>query len=141
MRVRMLRDLPQSGPWDVKLRPGGQIEVEFVAQALQLLHGPVSTTLRLAVAGLRAGGHLSAADANTLIKADRLWRTVQGMLRLTDGPRPPAQISDTAATALLRAAGEAGAPAVDLAGLRATLDQVALDVRDVFNRMVGRIDT
>ena len=34
----MLRELPPDGPWDVKLRPGGQIEVEFIAQVLQLLH-------------------------------------------------------------------------------------------------------
>ena len=36
MRARMLRDLPPDGPWDVKLRAGGQIEVEFIAQVLQL---------------------------------------------------------------------------------------------------------
>ena len=28
MRARMLRDLPPDGAWDVKLRAGGQIEVE-----------------------------------------------------------------------------------------------------------------
>src|SRR6185312_1918009 len=38
MRARMLRDLPPDGPWDVKLRAGGQIEVEFIAQVLQLIH-------------------------------------------------------------------------------------------------------
>ena len=38
MRARMLRDLPPDGPWDVKLRAGGQIEVEFIAQVLQLMH-------------------------------------------------------------------------------------------------------
>ena len=38
MRARMLRDLPPDGPWDVKLRAGGQIEVEFVAQVQQLIH-------------------------------------------------------------------------------------------------------
>ncbi len=38
MRARMLRDLPPEGPWDVKLRAGGQIEVEFIAQVLQLIH-------------------------------------------------------------------------------------------------------
>ncbi len=38
MRARMLRDLPAAGPWDVKLRPGGLVEVEFIAQALQLVH-------------------------------------------------------------------------------------------------------
>ncbi|HEX3983740.1 MAG TPA: bifunctional [glutamine synthetase] adenylyltransferase/[glutamine synthetase]-adenylyl-L-tyrosine phosphorylase, partial [Acidisoma sp.] len=30
MRRRMLRDLPPVGPWDVKLLPGGAMEVEFI---------------------------------------------------------------------------------------------------------------
>ena len=38
MRARMLRDLPPEGPWDLKAMPGGLIEVEFIAQALQLRH-------------------------------------------------------------------------------------------------------
>ena len=33
-----MRDLPPHGLWDVKLRVGGQIEVEFIAQVLQLIH-------------------------------------------------------------------------------------------------------
>ena len=37
MRARMLRDLPPDGPWDVKLGRGGLVEVEFIAQALQLV--------------------------------------------------------------------------------------------------------
>ena len=140
MRQRMLRDQPKVEGWDVKLRPGGQIEVEFIVQTLQLLHGPVSPTLRLAVAGLREQGVLSEQDANLLISADRLWRTVQGMLRLTDGARPPPVLSDAASTALLMAVRQAGIAAVDLDELRATLDTVAQEVRHAFNRLVGSIE-
>ncbi len=59
MRARMPRDLPPDGPWDVKLRAGGQIEVEFIAQVLQLVHARhasravLSPTTRIA---LRAAG-------------------------------------------------------------------------------------
>ncbi len=137
MRARMVRDQPKAAAWDVKLRAGGQIEVEFVVQVLQLLHGPVATTLRFAVAGLRAQNHLSKADAALLIRADHLWRTVQGMLRLTDGARPPQTLSDAAATQLLRAVREAGEPAVDPADVRATLDRMAQDVRALFTTLVG----
>ena len=57
MRARMLRDLPPDGAWDVKLRAGGQIEVEFIAQVLQLIHardapGLCSPTTRVALARL-----------------------------------------------------------------------------------------
>lgn len=140
MRARMLRDLPLAGPWDVKQRPGGQVEVEFIAQSLQLLHGPKAQTLRLAVAGLRDAGHLAATDAALLIRADRIWRTVQGMLRITDGARPPAQLSEASAAALLRAVRAAGGDAVDLDELRATLERLAQDVRAAFVRLVGAIE-
>jgi len=141
MRARMVRELPAAGSWDVKHRAGGQIEVEFVAQSLQLLHGPMSPTLRLAVAGLRRAGHLTEKEANTLVRADRIWRTVQGMLRLTDGGRPPAELSDTALAALLRAMHASGVDAVDLGQLRATLETLALDVRQVFLTRIGAIET
>ena len=140
MRARMARELQPSGPWDVKQRPGGQIDVEFIAQALQLVHGAVSPTLRFAVAGLREEKYLTPAEANLLIRADRTWRTVQGMLRLTDGPRPPTQLSDTAAQALLRALHAMGMPAVDLAELRATLDELAQGVRRIFVHRIGAIE-
>ena len=38
MRARMARDLRPHGPWDVKLRAGGLIDIEFIAQTLQLVH-------------------------------------------------------------------------------------------------------
>ena len=146
MRARLLRDLPPSCGWDVKLRAGGQIEVEFIAQVLQLIHGQGhpelrSPTTRIALERLAAAGHLSRPDASLLIRADRIWRTVQGMLRLTDGGRPPAELSDTALAALLRAMHASGVDAVDLGQLRATLETLALDVRQVFLTRIGAIET
>jgi [glutamine synthetase] adenylyltransferase / [glutamine synthetase]-adenylyl-L-tyrosine phosphorylase len=144
MRTRMLRDLPPDGPWDVKLRAGGQVEVEFIAQVLQLIHarddpGVCSPTTRIALARLREAGHLPRADAALLIRADRVWRTVQGMLRITIGRTAPAELPEATARPLLRAAAAAGAPAVDLAALRASLDALAADVRAAFVRHVGKI--
>ena len=142
MRARLARDLPPSGPWEVKLRDGGQIEVEFIAQAGQLIH-PAATkpTTRAAFAASRDAGLLSEADASLLIRADRVWRTVQGMLRITAGRSPPAVLPDAPAERLLRAASLAlgGEPALDVNGLRATLDALAHDVRAAFIRNVGEI--
>jgi glutamate-ammonia-ligase adenylyltransferase len=144
MRTRMLRDLPPDGPWDVKLRAGGQVEVEFIAQVLQLIHarddpGVCSPTTRVALARLREAGHLPRADAALLLRADRVWRTVQGMLRITIGRTAPAELPEATARPLLRAAAAAGAPAVDLPALRASLDALAADVRAAFVRHVGEI--
>jgi len=117
MRARLARDLPPAGPWDVRLRAGGLIEVEFIAQALQLVHARdhpevLSPTTRIALGQLAEAGLLGGAEADLLIRADRLWRNVQGMLRITLG----------------RAAGEALPEAA----------AIAERVRAAFERLVGR---
>ena len=90
MRARLLRDLPPSGPWELKMRPGGQIEVEFITQALELIHPAVANpTTRVAVQNLADSGVLSAPDAALLVRADRTWRSVQGLLRIAYGRNPP----------------------------------------------------
>jgi glutamate-ammonia-ligase adenylyltransferase len=141
MRARMLRDLPPDGPWDVKLRAGGQIEVEFIAQVLQLIHAReapflCSPTTRVALSRLAKAGALAADDTSLLIRADHLWRTVQGMLRISVGRSAGETLPDATAQALLRAV---GGDAVDLRALRATLDDLARRVRAAFVRSVGEI--
>jgi glutamate-ammonia-ligase adenylyltransferase len=139
MRVRMLRDLPPDGRWDVKLRPGGQIEVEFIAQVLQLLHagemaGVLSPTTRETLRRLGEAGVLPRPDVALLIRADHTWRTVQGMLRITVGQDAEETLPDAPARPLLRATG-----ALDLVGLRAELDALAVEVRGAFVRYVGTV--
>jgi [glutamine synthetase] adenylyltransferase / [glutamine synthetase]-adenylyl-L-tyrosine phosphorylase len=141
MRVRMLRELPPDGPWDVKPRPGGQIEVEFIAQVLQLLEAGtrpevLSPTTREALQRLAEAGVLAAPDAAMLIRADHTWRTVQGMLRITVGRDAGETLPDASAQPLLRALG-----AADLPGLRAGLEVLAADVRAAFVRYVGEVET
>ena len=147
MRTRMLRDLPANGPWDVKLRPGGLVEVEFVAQVLQLIHTRTrpdlrSTTTRTALANLRDADLLSGEDAALLIRADRVWRSVQGMIRLMTGKsaREP-HLTDASAEVLLRTVRALGLPAVDADDLRAMLDAVAREVRAAFVRHIGDPET
>ena len=144
MRARLQRDLPPVGRWDVKLRPGGQIEVEFICQTLHLVHAARckaarSQTTRVALRRLAEIGALSGEEAETLIGADRVWRTVQGLLRITLGRGARDDLPEATARPLLRAAAQAGAPAVDLAGLLVTLDRVAREVRVLFVRHVGEI--
>ena len=137
MRRRMLRDLPPRGPWDVKLRPGGQMEVEFVAQTLQLIHCAErpdcrSTTTRVALRNLIDLGVLPAAEGAGLIEADHLWRTIQSMLRLTVGPVTTADVAEASARILLAATGVA-----TMNDLRATIARTADLVRGVFIRHIG----
>jgi glutamate-ammonia-ligase adenylyltransferase len=100
-----------------------------------------SPTTREALARLAQAGLLSQDDAAMLIRADRLWRTIQGMLRITYGRAPAEKLSETAQAALLLAVREAGISAVDLATLHATIEATAQDVRAAFIRYVGKIET
>jgi glutamate-ammonia-ligase adenylyltransferase len=142
MRARLQRDQKPRNAWDVKRRPGGLIEVEFIAQALQLIHGnvacistkPVGTAARLAQ--LARLGALPRADAVMLAEADRVWRTVQSLLRIALGGQIPAAPPAPVLEKLLRATGFGP----DEAALRAQLDQVAARVRDAFLRHVGEIE-
>lgn len=145
MRARLWRDARPPGPpyalRDAKLRPGGLVECEFVAQVLQLIHAsdaaaPLSTGTGEALARLAEAGALPAADAAVLRHADVVWRTVLGLLRLTaghDGGEP----TGAGLEALLHAVGAAGLAAVDLGGLHATLNALAADVRATFARYIG----
>ena len=112
MRARMLRDLPPDGPWDVKLRAGGQIEVEFIAQVLQLIHAreapdcvrpPRASLWR----GLPRRDRCRRTMRALLIRADHVWRTVQGMLRITVGRGAREELPDASARALIGAVAEA----------------------------------
>jgi glutamate-ammonia-ligase adenylyltransferase len=143
MRARMLRELPAEGAWDVKAMPGGLIEVEFIAQALQLAHAPaesrvLATTTRIALARLGQYGFLPPEEVKALVAADRLWRTIAGLVRLTIGKSRDAALPAPAAAALLRnVAPLLDPPPVDLPALRAQMRDVADTVRAIFERRVG----
>ncbi|HUA78004.1 MAG TPA: hypothetical protein VMA86_10050, partial [Acetobacteraceae bacterium] len=146
MRARIARELPPAGPWDVKLRAGGLMEVEFIAQALQLIHAPArpelwNPTTRASIAALGAAGVLSREDADLLLRADRLYRTVQGLLRVAVGRTPPteAALPEAVAAALLHAVRTSGEAMLDAAGLIATLDERGRAVRKLFEHHIGQI--
>ncbi|WP_419899927.1 bifunctional [glutamine synthetase] adenylyltransferase/[glutamine synthetase]-adenylyl-L-tyrosine phosphorylase [Roseomonas sp. USHLN139] len=143
MRGRMLRELPGDGPWDIKAMPGGMIEVEFIAQALQLAHakrhpGILAPTTRLALGKLGRAGLLPKEEAELLIGADRLWRTMLGLLRLTLGPWKQEALPAATAAAMLRATAPLlGQAAVDVTALRQQMREQAGQVRAIFERRLG----
>jgi glutamate-ammonia-ligase adenylyltransferase len=142
MRARMIKDLRPHGPWDVKLRTGGMIEVEFIAQVLQLIHihAPGFRRDQSAIVALRRlaeAGLLPREDADTLIAADLLWRTIQSILRLTVGQTDSATLPPASAEPLLQATAKAGVPAVDTTDLLRKSDDVAHQVRQLFIRLIG----
>ena len=78
------------GRWHVKLGRGGLVDVEFLAQALQLVHGAAHPEVRTpsTPAALAALGRLGLlADADGLLARHRFLRRVSTALRLL-GARP-----------------------------------------------------
>ncbi len=74
---------------DLKRGPGGIREIEFLAQALQLVWGGRDSGLRApqtleALAALAAAGHLPAARAEELAAAYRLLRRIEHRLQMVD---------------------------------------------------------
>jgi glutamate-ammonia-ligase adenylyltransferase len=90
MEVELGKETP--GRWHVKLGRGGLVDVEFLAQALQLVHGAAHPEVRrasttAALAGLARAGALDVATAMRLTDHHRFLRRVSAALRLL-GARP-----------------------------------------------------
>jgi glutamate-ammonia-ligase adenylyltransferase len=120
MRARIEKEKPGNILWDVKMGRGGLVDVEFIAQYLQLRHAAddpsvLDQNTTAAYEKLVEAGHLAPESGAVLVAATRLWRRLQGLLRIAVGD---AAFEEETATvdqkqALLRAGG-----AVDFDGLK-----------------------
>jgi glutamate-ammonia-ligase adenylyltransferase len=91
MKARTERHaLATDGPDDVKRTPGGIRDIEFSAQLLQLVHGPLDPALRVrgtlpALTALADGGYVDDGDARWLRASYRLLRRVEHAVQLDEG--------------------------------------------------------
>jgi len=90
MRTEMTQHKPPSGPLDIKLGPGGLVDLEFAVHTLQLMHCQgLDTRLEIAIAGLARAGLIDLAfDADL-----RLLSRMLVVMRLVspDGSEPVQQ--------------------------------------------------
>ncbi len=137
MRARIEREKPAKSIWSVKYLRGGLIDLEFIAQYLQLRHASrhpeiLSGSTETAFETLAAAGLLAPETAEALVRATRFMRQVQGMLRLTVGPAFDAdQLPQSLQAALARGAG-----LDDFATLRARLVETAAEVAAIYEEIV-----
>jgi glutamate-ammonia-ligase adenylyltransferase len=83
MRALMSRERPPSGAWDMKLSPGGLVDVEFAAQHLQLIHAGAGGPLRQHTAeALAAMGEAGLADPAPIAALTTAWRLQQDLSQL-----------------------------------------------------------
>lgn len=133
MRQRMASEHRGESPWDIKHRRGGLVDIEFLAQYLQLkFRSEFSTTTATALRELSAAGHLAASDADDLLAALTLWQGLQSIIRLIgperleDGNPPAGQ-----AEALCRVGNVDG-----FQSLREKAERQAASVQEIFTRLI-----
>ena len=96
MRERIAAEKGTTQIWDLKQVRGGLVDLEFMAQFLQLVHAPshpdvLDQNTLTAYQKLAARGFLSAGQADVLIPAVKLIHDLTQIVRLClDGPFDPA---------------------------------------------------
>ncbi|HEX4458435.1 MAG TPA: bifunctional [glutamate--ammonia ligase]-adenylyl-L-tyrosine phosphorylase/[glutamate--ammonia-ligase] adenylyltransferase, partial [Polyangia bacterium] len=100
LRARMERELAQETAhlFNIKTGRGGLVDVEFLTQYLQLIHGPTTPSVRRratteALAALADARLIDAAEARQLIESYAFLRRLENRLRIVSD-RSIQQISD-----------------------------------------------
>jgi [glutamine synthetase] adenylyltransferase / [glutamine synthetase]-adenylyl-L-tyrosine phosphorylase len=139
MRAAIAEEKGHSDPWDLKYAAGGLVDIEFIAQYLQLVHAAAApeildvSTARCLEKAARAG-ILAPADAELLRPAVRLYHDLTQILRLC---LPGAFDPKTANAGILGLLARA-ADLPDFPALQAHVIDTQRQVRECFVRILGR---
>ncbi|MGN6550347.1 MAG: bifunctional [glutamine synthetase] adenylyltransferase/[glutamine synthetase]-adenylyl-L-tyrosine phosphorylase [Pararhizobium sp.] len=137
MRATIEEEKPPRDPWDLKLVPGGLIDIEFVAQYLALVAGGTAgraDTATIATLKALGAGRLPPEALATLTEALALYSEITQLLRLClEGPFDP---KDAPAGLLDLLCRTLDFP--DIGSLEAHLAATGRTVRTVFNESVGK---
>jgi len=138
MRARMAETFPGRNVWDLKYAPGGLVDIEFIAQTLQLVHAPalpeiLDTNTIAALEKLRDAGLLAVPDADVLIAAARLQDALTQVLRIALDQTLEIEDATPGLKVLLTHAAEAGS----FAQTQARLSDLQKATREIFNRLLG----
>jgi glutamate-ammonia-ligase adenylyltransferase len=137
MREKVTAAYPGKNPWDLKFASGGLMDIEFLAQILQLRHADenpqvLSTNTIAALGHLAKAGALGEPDAEALIASAKLEHALTQALRIAlDGPLD-VETATPGLKALLTRAGEVG----DFALLQKLLADLQARARQIFERVL-----
>jgi len=137
MREKLAAQFPGRDIWDIKFAPGGLVDIEFIAQTLQLCHAPrdrsvLAQNTIAALERLQAAGALSPEAAATLIRAARLEHGLTQVLRIALDGDFHAASATRGLTALLARAGDAP----DFSTVEAQLAETERQVRALFDQLL-----
>ncbi len=136
MRALMARERPPAGFWDVKLEPGGLVDIEFAAQYLQLAHaaagGPLRAHTADALAAVAEAGLAATASLDALIEAWRLQQDLSQLMKLAVADAADPDGEPKGFQAALARAGRTKS----FAALRTRLTQVRSTAIRAYDRLV-----
>jgi glutamate-ammonia-ligase adenylyltransferase len=138
MRDKITAEKGSADVWDLKHGRGGLIDLEFIAQFLQIVSAAahpevLDKNTELALSKLAAAGALSAGDAEILIPAARLYHTLTQVLRLCLDKLFVAEEAPRALKDLLARASDMP----DFSTLEASLKDTLVAVHEAFERIVA----
>ncbi|MGQ0486015.1 MAG: bifunctional [glutamine synthetase] adenylyltransferase/[glutamine synthetase]-adenylyl-L-tyrosine phosphorylase [Hyphomicrobiales bacterium] len=138
MRRLMLKEMGRAGLWDIKQVRGGLVEVEFLAQTLQLLHASadpaiLDTNTFAALGKLAAAGVLRPPEAQALKEACMLYHRLTQVLRLCVSAAYDPATSPAGLNRIV--AGAAAAPGI--ATTEAILAETQCRIAGIFDDLIG----
>jgi [glutamine synthetase] adenylyltransferase / [glutamine synthetase]-adenylyl-L-tyrosine phosphorylase len=140
MRRQLLAQFGSGGVWNLKHVHGGLVDIEFIAQGLQILHASADPDILepntgQALRKLAQSGYLKPADAETLVRACDLYHAMTQLLRLCVSER---FVPDNAPHELCRLVASAAA-VPDVSAVEALLADTQADVRRLFASIIGEV--
>lgn len=140
MRERIATEYSGRNFWDLKYAPGGEVDLEFIAQAMQLCEAfrqpqILSCNTITALQKLADAKLLKPDEAETLIRSAKLQSTLMQLLRIAMEGALDREAATPGLKALLCRAD--GAP--DFAALEAEIAAAQLSTRAIFERLLPRV--
>jgi glutamate-ammonia-ligase adenylyltransferase len=140
MRAAIAAEKGDADPWDLKNAAGGLVDIEFIAQYLQLIHAAEMpeildpSTARVLDKAAKFGV-LAAQDAAILRPAVRLFHDLTQILRLC----LPAKFDPAAASAGVLSLLARAADLPDFAALHGHVVETQRQVRECYVRILGKM--
>jgi glutamate-ammonia-ligase adenylyltransferase len=137
MRDKLAAQFPGRDKWDIKFAPGGLIDIEFIAQTLQLCRAPEDENVLdqntiAALERLSAAGALSPGMAATLVRSARLEHGLTHVLRIALTGPFNAETATRSLKTLLARAGDAP----DFSAVETQLAETEAQVRAIFDQLL-----
>ncbi len=141
MRARIEKEKGTKDVWDMKQVAGGLVDIEFLAQFLQLVHAAENREVlaqgtEAALERLRDAGFLNAGDAELLLEALRLYHRLTQILRLAlSGRFVPSEAPRGVLDLLVQAS-----PSPTFDRLELELADLQRKVRATFVKLIGEVE-